>query len=184
MRILGLETSTAVCSVGLFRENEPGIERSMRESHIHSEKLLTLVRDVLDRAAITPAQLDAIAVSIGPGSFTGLRIGLSTAKGLSFALGKPLVPVPTFEAIAVAAHQKSGTSQAVAVLIDAKKDEWYGGRFRLVNGMIQPDGPVHITTMGDAAASFIGIGPLLVLTDKVDEVKRSLDNAATIEDVH
>jgi tRNA threonylcarbamoyladenosine biosynthesis protein TsaB len=184
MRILGLETSTAVCSVGLFREGTAGVERSLRESHIHSEKLLTLVKEVMVEAGISLKELDAIAISVGPGSFTGLRIGLSTAKGLSFALGKPLVSVPTFEAIAAAGHKRNGRFESVAVLIDAKKEEWYMGRYRLEKGTMIPDGPVHITSLEDAAGAMRGVQSLLVLTDKVDEVKRSLDNAATIEDVH
>ncbi len=100
MIILGLETSTAVCSVGLFRDGLPEIERSIRESHIHSEKLLSLVQEVIQAAGVSLDRVDAIAISIGPGSFTGLRIGLSTAKGLSFALDKPIVAVATFEAMA------------------------------------------------------------------------------------
>ncbi len=90
MTILGLETSTAVCSVGLYREDKHDVEVSLRESHIHSEKLLTIVQQALRSGETTLEQLDAIAVSIGPGSFTGLRIGLSTAKGLSFALDTPV----------------------------------------------------------------------------------------------
>lgn len=184
MIILGLETSTAVCSVGLFREGMSAIERSLRESHIHSEKLLTLVKEVMDEAGIPLKELDAIAISIGPGSFTGLRIGLSTAKGLSFALGKPIVSVATFEAIAAAGYKRNGGFESIVVLIDAKKEEWYLGRYRLENGIVVPDGPVHITSLGEVSNALRGVQPVLVLTDKVDEVKRSLDNATTIEDVH
>jgi len=184
MKILGLETSTAVCSVGLFSEGEPGIEQSVRESHIHSEKLLTLVQDVLRTGRIGVEQLDAIAISIGPGSFTGLRIGLSTAKGLSFALDKPLVAVSTFEAIAEAARRHYQVSGTIVVLIDAKKEEWYAGRFHALGAGVIASGPVAVKSLGEAVTAVKGEKSALVLTDKVDEMKRALDIGVTIEDVH
>jgi tRNA threonylcarbamoyladenosine biosynthesis protein TsaB len=184
MNILGLETSTAVCSVGLFREGQPGVEHSLRESHIHSEKLLTLVQDVVRSAAIELNQLDAIAVSIGPGSFTGLRIGLSTAKGLSYALDRPIVAVSTFEAIAEAARQRFPAAETIAVIIDAKKDEWYMGRFHVAGGLLDAVGRVGISSLDDAARMLQNGRSTLILTDKSEQVARALDIGATIEDVH
>ncbi|MCX6135032.1 MAG: tRNA (adenosine(37)-N6)-threonylcarbamoyltransferase complex dimerization subunit type 1 TsaB [Ignavibacteriales bacterium] len=184
MNILGLETSTAVCSVGLFREGQPGVEHSLRESHIHSEKLLTLMQEVMKEAGIGMKELDAIAVSIGPGSFTGLRIGLSTAKGLSYALDKPLVAVSTFGAIAEAARRLAGASGPIAVLIDAKKEEWYVGRFLVADGSVREAGPVEVRSLAAAASLLKEEKCALILTDKVDQLSRALDIGATIEDVH
>jgi len=184
MTILGLETSTAVCSVGLFRDGEPGIEQSVRESHIHSEKLLMLVQDVMHSGRAGMAQLDAIAISIGPGSFTGLRIGLSTAKGLSFALDKPLVAVSTFEAIAEAARRKFQVFGGIAVLVDAKKEEWYMGRFHALEAGVIASGPVAVKSLEEAVSALKGEGSVLILTDKVDALRGALDIGATIEDVH
>ena len=173
MTILGLETSSAMCSVGLFRDKMPDIERSLRESHIHSEKLLTLVQDVLRSGETTLDQLDAIAVSIGPGSFTGLRIGLSTAKGLSFALDKPTIAVPTFEAIAEAGRQKHPEMSSVVVLMDAKKGEWYVGRFFVEGEGVKESGAVEIKVLGEAL-SFATTSTSLVLTDSVEVVRQHL----------
>jgi tRNA threonylcarbamoyladenosine biosynthesis protein TsaB len=181
MKILGLETSTAVCSVGLHREGKPAVETSLRESHIHSEKLLTLVQDVLRAGDTVLEQLDAIAVSIGPGSFTGLRIGLSTAKGLSFALDKPVIAVPTFEAIAECGRQKHPDVSSIVVVIDAKKDEWYVGTHRVEGGEAVCVGEVEIKTLGEALAD-AGSPRTLVLTDSVEVVKRHLKNTTEIED--
>jgi tRNA threonylcarbamoyladenosine biosynthesis protein TsaB len=181
MTILGLETSSAVCSVGLYRETKPGIEKSLRESHIHSEKLLTLVQDVLRSGETTLEQLDAIAVSIGPGSFTGLRIGLSTAKGLSFALDKPVLAVSTFEAIAEAGCQKHPQVSSVVVLMDAKKDEWYVGRFGVEGGRVKESGAVEISLLG-AALSAVRMPPSLILTDSVGIVRNHLNNGDLVED--
>ena len=184
MNILGLETSTAVCSVGVFREGAQGIERSLRESHIHSEKLLTLIQEVVQEAGIGLKQLDTIAVSIGPGSFTGLRIGLSAAKGLSYALDKPIVAVPTFEAIAESARLSAPAAGMIVVLIDAKKDEWYLGRFVTSDGITRSLHPVEIRSLTEVAALMKEEKSALVLTDKVDLLSRALDIGGRIEDVH
>jgi len=129
MKILGIETSTEVCSVGLADENGIAAERSIVESHIHSEKLLTLIRGVLRSADIVPRDLTAVAVSIGPGSFSGLRIGLSTAKGLCYAQGIPLVVVPTQSAIASSAFQEHPEWNSIVIALDARQGEFYAGRF-------------------------------------------------------
>jgi tRNA threonylcarbamoyladenosine biosynthesis protein TsaB len=181
MTILGLETSTAVCSVGLCREGKPDVEMSMRESHIHSEKLLTLVQNVLRSGETTLDQLDAIAVSIGPGSFTGLRIGLSTAKGLSFALDKPVVAVPTFTAIAEAGRQKHPDMSSVLVLMDAKKEEWYVGGFHFEDGMVKESGIVQIKVLGEAL-SVARTGSSLILTDSVAVVRQHVGENVVVED--
>ncbi len=184
MTILGLETSTAVCSVGLFSEGRPPVERSLQESHIHSEKLLSLVRDVLHEGGTGLSRLAAIAISIGPGSFTGLRIGLSTAKGLSFALDRPLVAVPTFDAIAEARRQKSPAFASLMVVIDAKKDEWYMASYDVRGESLSPSLPVQISTLDAVARIVRETKSLLVLTDRAGLLKSSLDNAAMIEDVY
>ncbi len=125
MTVLGIETSTAVCSVGLVNESGMRIERSLVESHIHSEKLLTLIQDVCEDQKMALSKLDGVAISIGPGSFTGLRIGLSTAKGLCYVLGKPLVAVPTFEAIATCVCMSHPGCVRVIVCVDAKQGDYY-----------------------------------------------------------
>ena len=183
MTILGLETSTAVCSVGLVRENMPDVELSLQESHIHSEKLLTLIQDVLHAGETTLQQIDAIGVSIGPGSFTGLRIGLSTAKGLSYALEKPLIAVPTFEAMAEAARQNHRSMASIVVIMDAKKDEWYTCKFRVVSEAVQASGHVEIRNLTEAIAA-VDESPAIILTDSCEAIRRHLKANAVVEDVH
>jgi tRNA threonylcarbamoyladenosine biosynthesis protein TsaB len=184
MIILGLETSTAVCSVGLSRDGTPEIERSIRESHIHSEKLLTLVQEVVHSGNISLRQVDVIAVSIGPGSFTGLRIGLSTAKGLAFALEKPVVAVSTFEAMAEAARRRNPSASTVHVIIDARGNEWYLGKYTVSVGVLAPTGSVTIKSIADLAADFEGEGSGIVLTDKPDSLARIIKSGFVVEDVH
>lgn len=184
MTILGLETSTAVCSVGLFRTGELGLEQSIQESHIHSEKLLTLVQQVTRTAGVELRDLDAIAVSIGPGSFTGLRIGLSTAKGLAFSLEKPLVSVPTFDAIAESGRQWHTTAKSVVVLIDAKKEEWYAREFRVIDGTVEPAGDLSVKELGTVVQTLNNESSTLVLTDRVAELREIVGEAVQVEDVY
>jgi tRNA threonylcarbamoyladenosine biosynthesis protein TsaB len=133
VNILGIETSSAVCSVGLVNEQGWSVERNIIDPHIHSEKLLTLVEELLQTAGFKPGNLDAVAVSIGPGSFTGLRIGLSSAKGMCYALNKKLIPVSTFDAM-VWAVQESGTAfTTINIAIDAKQGEFYCGSINRID---------------------------------------------------
>lgn len=138
MHILGIETSSSVCSVGFVNERGWAIERNIEDPHIHSEKLLTLANDVLKQAEADLESLDAIAISIGPGSFTGLRIGLSTAKGLCYALNRKLIGISTFDAIAQAAFESVSKSKKVFITVDAKQGEFYCGSSERGNDGARP----------------------------------------------
>jgi tRNA threonylcarbamoyladenosine biosynthesis protein TsaB len=184
MIALGIETSTAVCAAGLFVEGKPGVDRSLIESHIHSEKLLTLVQEVISEAVISLKDVDAVAVSIGPGSFTGLRIGLSTAKGLCFALGKPLAAVQTFEAIAEAVREKRSSASKIVVMIDAKKEEFYVGEFDVGSTGVRLQGPVTVMPLERALSVAVDSKGVLVVTDSPDRVRGRLRGEVRVEHVH
>jgi tRNA threonylcarbamoyladenosine biosynthesis protein TsaB len=184
MIVLGIETSTAVCAAGLFIEGKPEVERSLVESHVHSEKLLTLVREVVSDAGISLNDLHAIAVSIGPGSFTGLRIGLSTAKGLCFALDKPLVVVPTFDGVAAAACETHTGISRIVVMVDAKKDEFYVGEYAVGPSGVEGGSPVTVLPFEDALSIVRRDHKMLVVTDRVDWVKNKVQGTPLVEDVH
>lgn len=123
--IIAIETATEVCSAALVHHGMVLGENSLKEKNIHSERLLLLIDDVLTSAHVKKTQLEAIAISIGPGSFTGLRIGLSTAKGLALALDIPIIAVPTLDGIAESYRQNRSTKEVenFCSLIDAKRDE-------------------------------------------------------------
>ncbi|MBI3578546.1 MAG: tRNA (adenosine(37)-N6)-threonylcarbamoyltransferase complex dimerization subunit type 1 TsaB [Ignavibacteriales bacterium] len=184
MTVLGIETSTAVCAVGLISEGKKEIQRSLVESHIHSEKLLTLVQEVVAEAGIKLSEIDCVAISIGPGSFTGLRIGLSTAKGLCYALGKQLVAVSTFEAIAKTAFDAHPEISKVAVMIDAKKSEYYVGRFEKASEEIKPLSEIQVLSFADAVSSVAQEDQTLILTDSVSEVAKAVRKPEIVKDVH
>ncbi len=98
--ILSIETSGDACSVAVLLNNKEYLENTIQQKHVHSQKLIVTVDDILKAAGVGLKELNHIAVSIGPGSFTGLRIGLSAAKGLAMGAELPIVPVPTFDAFA------------------------------------------------------------------------------------
>jgi tRNA threonylcarbamoyladenosine biosynthesis protein TsaB len=122
--ILHLETATAVCSAALGQDGELVAIEESGEGLVHGEMLAVYIDRVLRRAQMTPRELDAVAVSMGPGSYTGLRVGLSTAKGMCFALGIPLIAIPTLEALALALQAEVPGRWQLAAL-DARRQEVY-----------------------------------------------------------
>jgi tRNA threonylcarbamoyladenosine biosynthesis protein TsaB len=139
MRILGLDTATRTGSVGLLDGDRVVWERSSRASPGHGRMLGRLVDEALRGAGWTVSALDAIAVSIGPGSFTGLRVGLSLAKGLAFVARIPVLPVPTLSALASVAGAEPG--ELVCPMLDARKGEVYGALYEV-------DGPRSLLPLG------------------------------------
>jgi tRNA threonylcarbamoyladenosine biosynthesis protein TsaB len=125
--LLCLETSTTNCSVSLVKD---GITLSLREdnskSYSHAERLHTFISEVLSEAAVSKNDIDAVAVSKGPGSYTGLRIGVSAAKGFCFALDIPLIAVDTLQAFALQVNKKEGV---IIPLLDARRMEVYTAVF-------------------------------------------------------
>jgi tRNA threonylcarbamoyladenosine biosynthesis protein TsaB len=122
MRILAVETSTPVGSISLVAEDGVILGRESGEVSTHSTWLLPALRGLLAEVGLAADQVDGFAVSVGPGSFTGLRIGLSTVKGLALATGKPVVAVPTLEALA---HSVPRCRVLICPILDARKKEVY-----------------------------------------------------------
>lgn len=128
MTILCLETSTKSCSVALGKGGKLlALKESIDERHSHAENLTLYVEDVFRQAKIHLKDVDAIAVSKGPGSYTGLRIGVSTAKGLCYALNKPLIAINSLQAMAAGYISKLKTKDSglFCPMIDARRMEVY-----------------------------------------------------------
>lgn len=126
MYILAIDSATPVAGVALLRDESLIVETFANIGLTHSETLMPMVDRVLKDAGLPVGQLHAIAVTIGPGSFTGLRIGLAAAKGLALAADKPLIGISTLEALA---HNLSYSSLLVGTILDARKGEVYGACF-------------------------------------------------------
>lgn len=130
MLILSIETSTKVCSVALHKSGELMACYELLAEKSHSGLLTTLVSEVVRHTGHTLHDIGAIAVAKGPGSYTGLRIGVSTAKGLCFALNKPLIAVNTLEAMAHQLKDFVAESHLLCPMIDARRMEVYCSVFQ------------------------------------------------------
>ena len=134
--ILNIETATTNCSVSLSKDGEVIVlKEDYDKNYSHAERLHLYIDKVLKDASIASNQLDAIAISKGPGSYTGLRIGVSAAKGLCFALDKPLISVSTLESLA---YQVSCNDGMIVPMLDARRMEVYSAifdsKYNLVRG--------------------------------------------------
>lgn len=126
MNILLIETATSVCSVALASDGKAVEELHSTEPNAHSARLSILIDELLRHQDVKPHNLDAVCVSSGPGSYTGLRIGVSTAKGFCYALRKPLLAVPTLESMAAQYYRQHPEYDGwVCPMIDARRMECY-----------------------------------------------------------
>ena len=125
--LLNIETSTTNCSVSLYKEGETLVlKEDYSTNYSHAESLHVFIDNVVKSAKIKLSEIDAIAVSKGPGSYTGLRIGVSAAKGLCFSLDKPLISVSTLESLS---HQVKPDKGFVVPMLDARRMEIYSAVF-------------------------------------------------------
>jgi len=128
MKILAIETSTMLGGIAICDDSAGMIaEVRLNVKSTHSERLMSEIDHILKQSGLSIPDMDAFAVAIGPGSFTGLRIGLGTVKGLSYATGKPIVAVPTLEAFA---WNFPFSRYPVCPLLDARRQEVYAALFR------------------------------------------------------
>ncbi len=183
MKALGIETSTDVCSVGVYDDEGARVERSIIDKHIHSEKLLILIQEVLGESGISQSQLDVVAVSIGPGSFTGLRIGLSSAKGLCFSLDRPLAAVPTFFGIGHAMKAQYPGMENILVALDAKKGDFYSATFSL-KGITPAETAATAVIRSESLGSFGGPKVACVVTDRPDILRQVMGTSVVVKHVH
>ncbi len=123
--ILSIETATRVCSVALHLDGELIASQHLHIDKSHSGLLTVLIQHSLQYAGVGMADIDAVAVSAGPGSYTGLRIGASTAKGLCYALDVPLIAVNTLEAMALDVARFAPPTALLCPMIDARRMEVY-----------------------------------------------------------
>ncbi|WP_235463508.1 tRNA (adenosine(37)-N6)-threonylcarbamoyltransferase complex dimerization subunit type 1 TsaB [Aeromonas australiensis] len=135
LKILAVDTATEACSAALL-VGDKLFSRWEEAPRDHTRKILPMVQAVLEDAGISLSELDAIAFGRGPGSFTGVRIGISVAQGLAFGAGVPLIGISTLAAMAQGAYRLDGAQQ-VLTAIDARMNEVYFGRYELIDGRMQ-----------------------------------------------
>lgn len=186
MTILNIETSTDVCSVAVTYDGMVLCHREDFSGHNHATLLSGFIKDCLDHIAAHEMKLDAVAVSIGPGSYTGLRIGLSEAKGLCYALNIPLIGIDTLKIMAVEVmftHDIQGDELFVP-MIDARRMEVYTAVYNMAfESLVEPT-PLILTE--EAYDSFLAENKILFFgngSDKAQQVITS-PNATFIQNVH
>ncbi len=130
MKILALDSSGLVASVALMEDDNLIAEYTVQYKKTHSQTLLPMLEEIARMVELDLSSVDAIAVAAGPGSFTGLRIGSATAKGLAFALHKPIVPVPTVDGLA---YQMYGAKDVVCPIMDARRNQVYTGIYEFLS---------------------------------------------------
>ena len=171
-RILLIDTSTAVLSVGLSMDGTAVQERVCREARMQASLTAPLVKEVLDAEGLTVKDCDAVCVSAGPGSYTGLRVGVSTAKGLAFGAGIPLIAIGTLDILAHSAL-RDPSSQApqddktlIVPMIDARRMEVYTAIYNADGQRLMPVeakvvGPESFAPeLANGPVTFIGDGAL------------------------
>jgi len=173
MKILAIETSTMLGGVAIADDSQGLIaEMRLNVKTTHSERLMTVISQVMEQSGLQLDAIDVFAVASGPGSFTGLRIGLSTAKGLAYATGKPVVTIPTLEAFA---WNFPFSRHPVCIMLDARRgevytsvDRWEGGSFIRERGelSISPD---ELLPQLEGTILFAGEGALLY-RDRINAV--------------
>ena len=196
MRLLAIETATPAQSVALVEDGRLLAELSYEAQGNRGGLLLPTVDQVLQKAGVAARDLDAVAVSVGPGSFTGLRVGLATAKGLALGAGARLVGVPTMEALAEGYAPANGT---ICALLDAYRGEVYMAVFKrkgdalerlspdavlapsaVVSALAESESPIHL--IGNGAARYrepleVALGGRAYVSD---EGLRAVPSAAVV----
>lgn len=170
MTILSLETSAAVASVALLRDGKVLAEAACDASKKHAETVLPAIDALLRGAGCAMAGLDAFAVDVGPGSFTGVRIGVATVKGLALGADKPCIGVSTLEAMAWGARALGGL---ICCVMDARAGQVYNALFAIEDGAprrLCEDRAVKLSELGEE----IGRTPYFLVGDGADLCYNSL----------
>ena len=177
--ILQIETSTTNCSIALSKDGTTIAVKEVSDGYSHAENIHVFIKNILAEQDLVYADLSAVAVSKGPGSFTGLRIGVSAAKGLCYALDIPLIAIDTLQSLA---RQFEFASGLIIAMIDARRMEAYTAVYSPINELVKP---VSATIFEDAYfGTFLEKGKVYFIGNAVDKLQTVLqhDNAVFLEE--
>ena len=174
-RIILIETSTSLCSTALVEDGKVVCERISDEPRAHASKTALFVSEMLSEKGLKVSDCDAVAVSKGPGSYTGLRVGVSTAKGLCFGAGIPMISVGTLDTLvwqALDGNMLPDGCRYIIPMIDARRMEVYTGIFTPDGKQISPT--VAQIIDADSFKDQLAEGPVLFIGDGADKCKDTL----------
>jgi len=188
--ILNIETATRVCSVALSRDGTVIASKETNEQNSHSSSITIFTEEVVKEAKVKFEEIDAIAISKGPGSYTGLRIGVSTAKGLCYALDKPLISTGTLQAMAYGMSQHPEVLEMddnilFCPMIDARRMEVYAAIYDIENKEIRAVGADIIDE--NSFSEFLNKSKVIFFGDGAAKCKEALSghaNAIFYDDIH
>lgn len=179
MRILGVDSSGNVASVALVQDDITVAEYSVNYKKTHSQTLLPMLDEIVKMAEINLQDIDAIAIAAGPGSFTGLRIGSATVKGLGLALDKTIVSVPTCHALA---YNLCMSDSLVCPIMDARRNQVYTGIYKFEDGNMQVVKNQDAMDICDLIEELNHIGkPVIFTGDGVPVFKKTIDEKLSCE---
>lgn len=147
MKIIAVDSSGLVASVAVVEDDSMVAEYTVNYKKTHSQTLLPMLEQIQSMTELDLESIDAIAVAAGPGSFTGLRIGSATAKGLGLALNKPIIPVPTVDALS---YNLWGAKDVICPIMDARRQQVYTGLYEFADGehnIIMNQTPMSVTEL-------------------------------------
>ncbi|MGH6974901.1 MAG: tRNA (adenosine(37)-N6)-threonylcarbamoyltransferase complex dimerization subunit type 1 TsaB [Stellaceae bacterium] len=170
MKVLGLDSAGSQCAVAVLDGDRVASARAEAMRHGQAERLMPLIAETLAAAAVAPAAVDLIAVTTGPGSFTGIRIGLAAARGLALATGRPAVGVSVLDAYAAAVPAAARQARALIVAVESKRDEFYLQAFKAAGAALAPPAQVHPRDL----AAWLPSGPLLLAGDAAARLQTQL----------
>ena len=195
MKILAIDSSSNVATVAVIEEDTVLVQYSVNHKKTHSQTLLPMIEDILRMSEIGIENIGAIAVSAGPGSFTGLRIGSATAKGLALVKKLPIIEIPTIDGLA---YNLKGCDKYICPMMDARRNQVYTGIYHFSKGQFVNDMPVcqmdvdelinHINSKGMEIV-FLGDGVKVYKDKLVDKLTvyhefaaphMSMQNAASV----
>lgn len=174
-RIILIETSTSLCSTALVEDGKVVCERLSDEPRAHASKTALFVSEMLSEKGLKVSDCDAVAVSKGPGSYTGLRVGVSTAKGLCFGAGIPMISVGTLDTLvwqALDGNMLPEDCRYIIPMIDARRMEVYTGIFTPDGKQVSPT--VAQIIDADSFKDQLAEGPVLFIGDGADKCKDTL----------
>lgn len=183
MILLAFETSADFLSVAVASDSEILGYRRVDAPRKHAEKIVPSIRSILDETGIHRRHIDAVAVSTGPGSYTGLRIGVSTAKGYTMALGCKLIGVSTLSSMVYLPQVPNPESMSLLALIPARADEWYFGSFPQGAGVTHPSEAGIVKSSGIQALT-TSRQTAAIITTNAGKVNEAVAESASTLEVH
>lgn len=178
MKIIAMDSSGLVATVAILEEENMLAEYTVNYKKTHSQTLLPMLDEIVKMIGLDLSEIDAIAVAAGPGSFTGLRIGSATAKGLGLALDKPIIPVPTVDGLA---YNMWGNSKIVCPLMDARRNQVYTGLYEFKDGKMLVCSEQKAVAIEEIIEEVNTIGrPVVFLGDGVPVQKETIEKTVKV----